>query len=161
MIISSALISISPAISAPENAELLNSYIGEWKGSGKLNRANNTETIRCKLSVTPAKGSKINYKGKCAVAGANFSIAGTMAYFKEKKRYEAVMSSSTSFSGVAIGERQKDSIDFQLKDRNSETGDRFEIKSNIELSEEVIGIDFSVVNLTTKKVISTIIPFSK
>jgi len=152
---------ISPAFSAQEDADLLNSYIGGWKGSGILNRDGNSETVRCKLTITDTKGVKVHYKGRCAVAGANFSIAGAMGYFEEKNRYEAVMTSSTSFSGVAIGTRNEDGIDFELNDRNAETGDKYEISSNIGLKGDEIGIEFSVTNLNTGRVITANIPFEK
>ena len=153
----------APAFSAPKDVKLLNSYIGNWRGSGELKRDGNIETVRCKLAITKAKAGKINYKGRCAVAGANFSIAGTMAYIKKAQRFEAVMSTSTSFSGVAIGKysnkNDKEGIDFQLSDRNAETGDKFKISSNIALKEEMIGIDFIVTNKTTGRIVSADIPF--
>ncbi len=161
MLLCSALFITPPAFSAQKDVDLLNSYIGNWKGSGKLLTDGNSETIRCKLSVTDSPGSKIGYKGRCAVAGANISIAGTMAFIEEKKRFEAVMSSSTSFSGVAIGNRIKNGINFYLKDRNAETGDKYEIKSSIDLNGDIIGINFSVTNTTTNRVIKAKIPFSK
>lgn len=153
-------LSTLPAFSAPKDVELLNSYIGDWRGSGELKRDGNKETVRCKLAITKAQTGKINYKGRCAVAGANFSIAGTIAYVEEAKRFEALMSTSTSFSGVAVGNySNKKGIDFKLNDRNAETGDEFEILSNISLKEEKIGIDFMVTNKTTGRIISADIPF--
>jgi len=153
----------TPAFSAPKDVELLNSYVGDWRGSGDLKRDGDVETVRCKLAITKAKAGKINYKGRCAVAGANISIAGTMAYIEEAQRFEALMSTSTSFSGVAIGNysniEDKEGINFELSDKNAKTGDEFEISSNISLKEEVIGIDFVVTNKTTSRIISAIIPF--
>ncbi len=150
------------SLAAMSEIELLHSYIGSWKGKGTIIWNNKeSEAVVCRLKITKAKEKKVNYNGRCAFAGGNFSISGTMAYIDEKKRFEAVMSSSTSFAGVAVGERKGDDLEFQLKDRNAETGDSLQIDSEIKLNEGNLFIAFTAQNITTGRVVKAQVPFSQ
>ncbi len=152
----------SPSFGAPEDFELLQSYIGTWKGRGEIIWNNgDKEAVKCKLNITKAKQEKVNYNGRCAFAGGNFSIAGTMAYIEEKQRYEAVMSTSTEFTGVAIGEKQGDNLIFELKNKNEKTGDDFEIDSDIKLEDGELFIGFTAKNITSGRVIKAQVPFTQ
>ncbi len=155
-----AVFSSSPSLAAMSEIELLHSYIGSWKGKGTIIWNNEeSEVVVCRLKITKAKEKKVNYNGRCAFAGGNFSISGTMAYIDEKKRFEAVMSSSTSFAGVAIGERKDDNLEFQLKNRNAETGDSLQIDSEIKLNNGELFIRFTAQNITTGRIVKAQVPF--
>ena len=91
-----------PASAAPADVALLKSYLGNWSGRGVF-QAETPETVVCKLSLTEGNSDKVNYSGRCAVAGTNLSIKGTMAYIEASRRYEAVMTSNAKFSGTAVG----------------------------------------------------------
>ncbi len=154
--------SIAPSFAAQNDIDLLKSYIGTWKGRGEIIwHGGDTEAVKCKVNITKADYGKVNYNGRCAFAGGNFSIAGTMAYIDEKQRYEAVMSTSTSFAGVAIGIREGDNIIYELSDKNAETGDSFEIDSQINLNDGELFIGFTAKNITTGNVVKAEIPFSQ
>ena len=147
---------------AQSNMDLLASYIGTWKGLGNIIwHGGETEAVKCRVEIKKVKQQQVNYRGRCAFAGGNFSISGAMAYIEEKKHFEAVMSSSTSFSGVAIGERDGDNIIFQLNDRNAETGDKLKIDSDIKLIGGELFIGFTANNITTGKIIKAKVPFSQ
>ena len=45
--------SVAPAVAAPADVALLQSYIGDWRGRGTLVGAN-SETVVCRLSLTQA-----------------------------------------------------------------------------------------------------------
>ena len=151
----------APALSAQADIDLLKSYIGDWRGTGKTTTANGTETVRCKLDITNSAVTKIKYNGRCTLAGGNLSINGTMAYITERRRFEAVMSSNTAFSGIAIGKRRGRGIDFMLRDRDPETGAEFQIDAGIALNGENINVKFSVLEKATGRKITASVPFKK
>lgn len=151
----------APALSAPADIELLKSYIGDWKGRGTTTNGGNTETVVCKLDITNSDQSKVKYNGRCTLAGGNLSIAGTLAFVEDKNRFEAVMSSNTTFSGVAIGQRRGSGIDFRLKDRNEETGADITINAGMALKSGNIEVDFSVTDTASGNRIIAKVPFSK
>ncbi|RYE56269.1 MAG: hypothetical protein EOP20_09125, partial [Hyphomicrobiales bacterium] len=91
LLISASFVS-TPAFAGPNEVALLKSYIGEWRGRGTLVGAA-TETVVCRLSLSQGNQDKINYNGRCTLAGTNLSVAGTMAYVEASKRYEAAMTS--------------------------------------------------------------------
>ena len=74
---------------------------------------------------------------------------------------EAVMSTSTSFSGVAIGKRESDNLIFQLSDKNAETGDSLKIDSDIKLIDGELSINFTAENITTGRIIKAQVPFTQ
>ncbi len=159
--ISSALL-ITPSLASNDDVSLLQSYIGTWKGLGEITRDNgDVESVKCKVNIIQSNQGRVGYKGRCAFAGGNFSIAGTMAYIAEKERFEAVMSTSTSFSGVAIGKRDGDNLVFKLSDKNADTGDSFKIDSNISLIDGELSIAFTAENITTGRMIKVAVPFSQ
>lgn len=161
LIAAATIVPAAPALSAQADIDLLKSYVGDWRGRGKTTTANGTETVVCKLDITDSAAAKIKYSGRCTLAGGNLSIAGTMAYIAERRRFEAVMSSNTAFSGIAIGKRRGRSIDFQLRDRDPETGAEFQINAGIALNGENINVLFSVLEKATGKKITASVPFKK
>ena len=153
--------SAAPALAAQADIDLLKSYVGGWKGRGTTTSGGNTETVVCKLDITDAERAKVNYNGRCTLAGGNLSIAGTMAYVEDRKRFEAVMTSNTSFSGVAIGRRRGNGIDFQLKERDTETGRDYAIDTGLLLKSGNIEVEFSVTEVASGKKIVATVPFKK
>ncbi len=160
-ILGATLLTTPATLAAQADAELLQAYVGEWKGSGKTTSGETTETVLCRLAITPAESAKVNYNGRCAIAGGNLSIKGTMAYIAERERFEAVMTTNTAFTGVAIGERAGNAIDFALRDRNEETGKEYEVDAGIALDDGNISIDFEVTEVASGETIAATIPFSK
>ena len=151
----------TPASASQADIELLKSYIGDWKGRGTTTSGGNTETVVCRLDITNSSTMKVNYNGRCTLAGGNLSIAGTMAFVTERQRFEAVMSSNTSFSGIAIGKRRGKAIDFELRDRDPETGKDYAIDAGIELKDGNISVEFSVVEVASGNKVVAVIPFKK
>ncbi|MDP1731117.1 MAG: hypothetical protein Q8L54_08080 [Devosia sp.] len=147
---------------AKADVELLQSYIGSWKGRGVLAGSAEPETFVCRLSVTKGNQGKVNYAGRCALAGMNLSVSGTIAYIDAASRYEANMSSNTSFSGEAIGRRQDNGVVFNLKERNTdEEGNDMTITARILLQNDKINVEFNVVFNQTGDMIEASVPFSK
>lgn len=160
-VFATAIPAATPAFAAQADIDLLKSYIGDWKGRGTTTASGDPETVVCKLDITDASKTKINYNGRCTLAGGNLSIAGTMAYIDEHKRFEAVMSSNTSFSGVAIGRRRGRGIDFQLRNRDKDSGADFTIDAGISLKSGNIEVKFSVTEIDSGKKIIATVPFKK
>ena len=93
----------APAFAGPAEMALLESYAGSWNGKGTLTGAQQ-ETVVCKMSLSKGNGTKLNYTGRCSLAGAQLSVTGTIAYVDAKKRYEAVMNSGIGgFRGAQTG----------------------------------------------------------
>ncbi|RUT32839.1 hypothetical protein EMQ25_06780 [Arsenicitalea aurantiaca] len=149
-----------PVAAAPADVALLKSYVGEWRGRGQM-RGANTETVVCRLSLTEGNQDRVNYNGRCTLAGANLSIAGTLAYVDANRRFEAVMSSNTAFQGVAIGRKQGNNLVFNLRERDTSEGNDMTITSNITLSGSQISVDFNVVDAKSGSTVSARVPFSK
>lgn len=151
----------APSFAAQSDIDLLESYIGDWKGRGTTTSNGNTETVVCRLGITSGEQAKVNYHGRCTLAGGNLSIAGTMAYISDSNRFEAVMSSNTAFSGIAVGRRRGGGIDFKLKDRNEKTGADFTIDAGIALKGGDIEVKFSVTEASSGNKVVAIVPFKK
>jgi len=154
---------VAPAAAAQADIDFLGSYLGDWKGRGQLQGAN-TETVVCKLNLSPANNNtKINYSGRCAVAGNNLAVNGTVAYIDAKRRYEAVMTSNASFTGTAIGQRKGNGVIFDLreKERDEAAQRDMTITSSISLIGNSILVEFLVIDDATGDSIRAIVPFSK
>lgn len=157
----SASAASAPAIAAPADVELLKSYIGDWRGRGVLTGAN-SETVVCRLSLTQGNSDKINYSGRCTLAGTQLSIAGTLAYVEANKRFEAAMSSNATFTGVAIGQKRGSGLIFNLRERDQdEEGKDLAISAQIALSSNAIDVQFEVVYVETGESLRAEVPFSK
>lgn len=149
----------APAMAAPADVELLKSYIGDWRGRGLLHGAE-TETVVCRLALTQGNQDKVNYNGRCTLAGTNVSIGGTLAYVEEKKRYEAVMSTNITFSGVAVGKRQGGGLVFNLRERNRQEGKDYTISADITLKKSDIQVTFTVIEDATGDMLYAEVPFT-
>jgi hypothetical protein len=151
----------APAAAAPADVALLKSYIGEWRGRGVLIGAN-TETVVCRLSLTQGNQDKVNYSGRCSLAGTQLSVAGTMAYVEASKRYEAAMSSNATFTGIAVGQKRGDGLVFNLRERDEdEEGKDLAISAQITLREDDIQVVFEVVYVESGDSLRAEVPFTR
>jgi len=153
----------APAMAGQADIDFLGSYLGNWKGRGQLQGAN-TETVVCKLSLSAANNNtKINYSGRCTLAGNNLAVNGTVAYIDAKRRYEAVMTSNASFTGTAIGQRQGNGVVFNLREKERDEAAKRDmtITSSISLLDNAISVEFLVVDDATGDTIRASVPFTK
>ena len=150
-----------PAAAAPADVALLKSYIGDWRGRGTLVGAN-TESVVCRLSLTQGNQDKVNYNGRCALAGTNLSVAGTLAYVESARRYEAAMTSNATFTGIAVGQKRGSGLVFNLRERDQdETGKELSITAQIHLSQDAIKVVFDVVYVESGDSLHAEVPFSR
>lgn len=140
---------------------LLKTYIGSWKGRGTI-KGSDSETVVCKLNVTEGNSDKLNYAGRCTLAGTQLSVNGTIAYIDKSRRYEAAMTSNVTFSGIAVGKRQGDGVVFNLREQDKdEEGNEMTITSQIALIGGKIDVEFLVIFNATGDTLRAVVPFSK
>ena len=152
-----------PAFAGPAEMALLENYIGTWNGKGTMTGAE-TETVVCKMSLSKGNGTKLNYTGRCSLAGAQLSVTGTIAYIDANKRYEAVMNSGIGgFRGVAIGVKKGDGVIFDIKQRaEDDSGNDVSIAASVSLSGgDKMGVSFHATFNETGDTIDASIPFAK
>lgn len=151
----------SPALAGPAEVALLKSYIGEWRGRGTLIGANR-ETVVCRLTLSQGNQDKVNYNGRCTLAGTTLSVAGTLAYVDSARRYEAVMTSNASFSGVAVGQKRGSGLVFNLRERTpDEAGKDMNISAQIGLDRDAMSVNFEVVYVESGDSLRAEVPFSR
>jgi hypothetical protein len=158
-----APLSAAPAYAAAADIALLKAYEGDWRGRGQLIGAE-TESVVCRLSLTPGNQDKINYNGRCTMAGTSVSVSGTLAYNDAARRYEAAMTSNVTFTGLAIGKKQGNNIVFNLREKNKdEEGRELTVTAAITLGGggEKISVDFGVVFNATGETLKASVPFTK
>lgn len=156
-----AMAGVAPAVAAPADVALLQSYIGDWRGRGVLIGAN-TETVVCRMSLTQGNQNKVNYSGRCSLAGTQLSVAGTMAYVEANKRFEAAMSSNATFTGVAVGQKRGNGLVFNLRERDrDEEGKELNITAQITLRNDAIDVTFEVVYVESGDSLRAEVPFSR
>lgn len=151
----------APAFAAKADVDLLRSYIGSWKGRGVLVGAE-SEAVVCRLTLSDGNAEKVNYSGRCTLAGTSLAVNGTLAYNDGAKRYEAAMTSNVTFSGLAIGKKQGDAVVFNLKERNKdEEGNDLTVTAMITLRADKINVGFNVVFNATGDSLKADVPFTK
>lgn len=151
----------APAMAAKADVELLQSYIGQWKGRGQLVGAD-TETVVCRLTLSPGNQDKVNYSGRCSLAGSALSVNGTLAYNEKAKRYEAAMTSNATFNGLAVGKKSGNGVIFNLKERGEDdAGKPVTISAQIALNSGKINVQFNVVFNETGEQLNASVPFTK
>ncbi len=151
----------TPVLAAKADVELLQSYVGDWRGKGEMVGAE-TETVVCRLSLSKGNQDKVNYSGRCSMAGTVLSVNGTLAYNDASNRFEAAMSSNATFSGLAVGKRQGNALVFNLRERNKdEAGNDLTLSAAITLRQEKIDVDFKVTFNATGETLTASVPFSK
>lgn len=155
-----ALAGALPAVAAPADVALLKTYLGSWKGTGTLSGAQ-TNPVTCRMSLTSGNNDKVNYTGRCSIAGQQISITGTIAYVDASSRYEAVMNSGIGgFRGVAVGKKQGSNIVFDLQQRaNDDAGNDISISAAVILSGKTINVDFHAKFNKTGDTIDAKVPF--
>lgn len=153
----------APVLAAPADVALLKSYVGSWKGRGTLIGAE-SESVVCRLSLSEGNADKVNYSGRCSLAGTALAVNGTLAFNDSARRYEAAMTSNVTFSGLAVGKKQGDGIIFNLKERNKdEAGNDLTVTAAIALKGKgkSITVEFQVVFNATGEMIKAAVPFTK
>jgi hypothetical protein len=150
----------APALAGQAEAALLKSYEGNWRGEGTA-VGTDTERVTCRMALTPGNQDKVNYAGRCTLAGTNLSINGTLAYIDDSSRFEGAMTSNLNFSGVAVGKKQADGIVFNLQSRGQQDNTDLEINAAIVLSPGTITVQFKATDIKTGKVIIASVPFRK
>ncbi len=151
----------APAFAGPAELALLESYVGAWKGRGQLIGAE-TETVVCRLNITDGNGEKVNYSGRCALAGNNVAVNGTLAYIDAARRFEAAMTTNATFSGIAVGQKRGDGVIFNLRERETdEEGNDMTITAAIVLDGGKIIVDFNVLFNASGDTIKASVPFTK
>lgn len=151
----------APAMAAKADVDLLRSYIGSWKGKGQL-IGSETETVVCRLTLSEGNSEKVNYAGRCSLAGTNLAVNGTLSYNDGGKRYEAVMTSNATFTGTAIGKKTGNGVVFNLKEQEKdEEGNEMTISSQIALNSGKIKVEFNVVFNATGDMLKASVPFTK
>jgi len=151
---------MAPAFAGPAEITLLKSFEGNWRGAGKVVGAE-SENVTCRMALSPGNDDKVNYSGRCLLAGANLSINGTLAYIDGSQRYEGAMTSNVNFSGVAVGKKQGSGIVFNLKSRGIKDDANLEVSASIVLTPGVITVQFKATDTTTGKVINASVPFAR
>jgi hypothetical protein len=156
-----AAMASAPAFAGKAEVDLLKTYLGSWKGRGQVVGAE-SETVVCRMSLSPGNQDKVNYAGRCAMAGTTVSVNGTIAYIDANRRYEAAMTTNVAFSGMAIGQRRGDGIVFNIRERERDQDGRdMQIAAAITLVRDRISVDFSVVFVSSGDTIKATIPFTK
>lgn len=149
-----------PAFAGP--VELLESYVGNWKGAGALVGGQNPEPFRCRLGISKGNLNKINYAGRCSLIDMNLSVSGTIAFDDKAQRYQAAMSSNAGFTGLAVGKQQGDTISFDLREKQKDRGGNdVRIGSRILLNGGSITVDFEVEFNDSGQVLTASVPFSR
>lgn len=150
----------TPVIASDADLALIQSYVGEWRGRGSMtNDGQAGETVVCRLAITHSTAEKINFNGRCTLAGANLSMSGTMAYISAANRFEAVMTSNTAFTGNAIGHRRGSSVTFNLQSTD-ESGGTSNVRASFGLVNGDIKVGFRVTNADGTKIVADI-PFER
>ncbi len=150
----------NPTYAAKADLDLIQSYVGNWRGRGTM--ANGTqakETVVCFLEITRSTVEKIGFSGRCALAGGNLSMAGTMAYIIAANRYEAIITSNTEFTGTAIGKRSGSNVTFNLQGRDK-NGEISRIRAGFGLNNGKIMVKFEVTKADGSKILANI-PFDR
>jgi len=151
----------APAFAGPAEVALLKSYIGEWRGRGTLVGASQ-ESVVCRLTLSQGNQDKVNYNGRCTLAGSNLSVAGTLAYVDASRRFEAAMTSNATFSGIAVGQKRGNGLVFNLKERTpDEEGQEMSIAAQIALTGEDISVAFEVVYIESGDSLTAQVPFTR
>lgn len=154
------LTSAAPAIAA-SGAEVLQQYVGDWRGDGTMQGASN-EKIRCRMSLTQGNQGRLIYNGRCTLAGTTMAINGTVAYLEDKNQYVAAMTSNAQFSGQVVGTRRGDNIIFSLKDRQKDQKGRpVDVTATLTFGSNRITTDFKMVYADNGEVVTASVPFQR
>ena len=159
---SASVMAPAPSFAGPAELALLESYIGAWRGRGELTGAS-AETVVCKLDITKGNQSRVNYAGRCAIAGNNLAVRGTMAYVDAARRFEAAMTTNAGFSPApAVGRKNGSGILFNLRERGTDDdGNDMTIVASMDFQASRIVVNFDVTFNQSGDTIRAIVPFTK
>jgi hypothetical protein len=125
---------VAPAVAAPADVELLQSYAGSWRGTGELTGPD-SGSVRCRLTFRPS-GEKLSFSGRCTVAGTGTrSFSGVMSFNEATGRYEA-----SSSDGTVVGRKSGRTITFNMSDTTTQG----EVTSSMSLRGNEIRVDFEL-----------------
>jgi hypothetical protein len=154
------------ASAAPADVALLQSYAGNYTGMGTLSGATGStlgssmpQAVRCRLSLQPAAGGKVNYTGRCSLSGASFSMSGIFAF--TGGHFVAAMSSSSGETASVIGQKRNGGVVFTSKQQDVTGGRSRTVSSSLTLARGTLQVDFTAVDDKTGAVTSGSIPFTK
>ena len=119
-----ALAQTAPALAAQQDIDMLQAYVGSWKGFGNMGTGEKEETVGCKLTVTSSRPDRVTFNGQCALAGGAVKLYGTMGYIEEKNRFEAVLNSSSSFLQDKVAIRPPFRFRHRVHDASDKSGHR-------------------------------------
>jgi hypothetical protein len=154
------LATVGASEAAPSDVVFLQSYVGNYTGSGTVSGSDGAETVRCKLRVQLAKTEgTVNYAGRCSVAGGSFAMSGAIAFVGGQ--YLAAMSSSMGVSGSIVGQKRRGGVAFAVrKDDVSADHDRT-IDSTLVLAGGGISVEFKSVDNKTGGTTTGSLAFAK
>lgn len=153
----------APIVAAEQDVALIKSYVGGWRGRGEIvwGDSGETETILCRMTVEDSAPTKIGVDGRCSLAGATLNMLGTIAYVEENRRYEAIVSSNTQFSGIAVGRRSGENLTFALEDYKGDDNAVYDISAQIDLTGDEINVSMSITNKSKGDTTTADVPFAR
>jgi hypothetical protein len=149
------------ALAGPQQSARLLTYVGTWEGAGLLKGGEEPENFSCRNVVTDGKNGKINYQGRCYVAGLNLTIYGTLRYNDQTRQYEGIMNSNTEFKGIARGAAVGGNIVFDFKQQKKHEGQDLAIDAKMTLKSGSYNVEFRVRIADSDITMSTSVPFAK
>jgi len=153
---------VAPAAAGPAENDLLESYVGSWSGSGLLTGGDQPEDFTCRMQIKKGNGTRINFAGRCTLVNINLSMNGTVAYNDGAGQYEGIMSSSTRYSGLAIGHQRGNTIVFNFQQTQADDkGNEMAVDSKIILGKDEVTVDFVVSFADSGDKMRTTVPFSR
>lgn len=152
----------APVFAGQAEMDVLNFYVGNWKGEGALVGGQAPEPFKCRLTMAKGNQAKINYAGRCNLVNMTLSVSGTIAYDDKIKRYQAAMSSNAGFTGIAVGQKNGEQISFDLTEKQEDrAGNDVRIGSRIMLLGDSITVDFEVEFNESGQVLTASVPFAR
>lgn len=146
----------------PSEIDFLTSYVGNWEGAAALVGGEHPEPFHCRLKVSKGNQAKINYAGRCSLVSMNLSVSGTIAFDEKKNRFMAAMSTNAGFTGTAVGQKDGDTISFDLREKQLDRGGNdVRIGARINLVADSIKVDFEVEFNNSGNVLTAAVPFSR
>lgn len=153
---------MTPATAGEAETALLQTFVGNWRGSSVLTGGEEPETFTCRLTMADGNGARVNFAGRCSLIGMNLAVNGTVTYSDQNRRYEGAMTSNTAYSGLAVGQKRGDQIVFSFNKRNlSEEGQDLTIGSTIILEEDKITVEFQVTFNENGDTMNASVPFAR
>ena len=138
--VAATLATAAPA--AEVDVALLQSFAGQWNGTGTLDGKDGKSTFDCKLAVASGNRGKVVLRGTCAPLAFN----GAMAFNGSTGRYEMALTSNANFAGSAGGRRDGDDLYFSLDDSAvNDKAESLKLKADLAMRGDVIIIGFDAV----------------